>query len=241
MQVCGCRRRPQAGERGEGMAARLAVGSRAAAVAPGRERGGAWAWAGAVWGVRWSGGCRTGRWGRLVGRYGIGRGLFTGRSRGPCERGWRSGAGQARTIRSTSAAVTAWRPVVAASRNAYTLASTSAMTAGTWSAGITRPSRLDGGGGVGQADQGQRPPTCTAWLAASAVGLVSAGRLEHCAYQSSPQDCKAIPHQPGRLFDPGLLDITLKLPCRTTVRPTAVLRRDLPIVVCPGTTMGKCR
>jgi len=44
--------------------------------------------------------------------------------------------------------------------------------------------------------------------------------------------------RPPGLFDPGLLDMTLKPPCRTTVRPTALVRRDLPIVVCPGTTKG---
>ena len=42
------------------------------------------------------------------------------------------------------------------------------------------------------------------------------------------------------VFDPGRLDASLKPPCRTTVRPTgASVRRELPIVVGPGTTMGK--
>ena len=51
------------------------------------------------------------------------------------------------------------------------------------------------------------------------------GRLEHYVYRNSPPGwcCQALPHQPrpppGRLFDPGLLDMTLKPPCRTTVRP----------------------
>jgi hypothetical protein len=34
--------------------------------------------------------------------------------------------------------------------------------------------------------------------------------------------------------------MTLKPPRRTPVLPMALLRRDLPIVVCPGTAMGKC-
>jgi hypothetical protein len=71
------------------------------------------------------------------------------------------------------------------------------------------------------------------------------GRLEHYVYRNSPPGwcCQALPHQPrppqAGLFDPGLLDMTLKPPCRTTVRPTAWLRRDLSIAVCPGTTTGK--
>jgi hypothetical protein len=41
---------------------------------------------------------------------------------------------------------------------------------------------------------------------------------------------------PLTVFDPGRLDASLKPPCRTTVRPTgASVRRELPIVVGPGT------
>jgi hypothetical protein len=51
------------------------------------------------------------------------------------------------------------------------------------------------------------------------------------------------PTNPGRpqagLFDPGLLDMTLNPPCRATVRPTAWLRHDLSIAVCPGNAIGK--
>ena len=53
--------------------------------------------------------------------------------------------------------------------------------------------------------------------------------------------CRAVGHSPtgpGRLFDPGLLDIALKPPLQATVQPTAVLlstllQPELPIVGSP--------
>jgi hypothetical protein len=73
--------------------------------------------------------------------------------------------------------------------------------------------------------------------------FVSEGRqLEHYADRGSPPDwrCRAaLPHA-CTVFDPGRLDASLKPPCRTTVRPTgASVRRELPIVVGPGTAIGK--
>jgi hypothetical protein len=76
------------------------------------------------------------------------------------------------------------------------------------------------------------------------VGLESVGDWNtmstgtHCqagAVRHSPPT-QAVPRP---AFDPGLLDMTLNPPCRATVRPTAWLRRDLSIAVCPGTTIGK--
>jgi hypothetical protein len=66
--------------------------------------------------------------------------------------------------------------------------------------------------------------------------LKSMGRLEHCADRNSPPRwcCRALPHQPRAL--PGRLRSwaprrDAQAACRTPVRPTALLRRDLPIAV----------
>src|SRR6266508_1009024 len=71
--------------------------------------------------------------------------------------------------------------------------------------------------------------------------FVSEERTQPYAYRNSPPGwrCSPLPHRPRLPFSPGLLDMTLKPSCRTMVRPTALMRRDLPIVVCPGTTTGK--
>jgi hypothetical protein len=73
----------------------------------------------------------------------------------------------------------------------------------------------------------------------------SEGRLQHYAYRNSPPGwcCRALPHQPrppsGR-FSIRAPRNDAEPPRRTPVLPTALLRRDLPIVVCPprGTGAG---